>query len=67
MKKMLTSSVICDAISFFGARRKPSYHLNDLKNFNEFFRKDEAQNNVKSHKKAGFHPLFGKHIATGLR
>ena len=51
---MLTSFFICDVISFFGAKRKPSYLLNDLKNFNEFFRKDVAENNVKCHKKQGF-------------
>ena len=32
--------------------------LNDLKNFNEIFREDATYDNIKSHKKAGLHPLF---------
>ena len=31
--------------------------MNDLRNFNEIFRKDVADDKIKSHKKAGFHPL----------
>ena len=29
----------------------------DLRNFNEIFRKNVAYNNIKSHKKPGFHSL----------
>ena len=32
--------------------------LNDLRNFNEIFRKDVTYDNIKSHKKPVFHPLF---------
>ena len=32
--------------------------LNDLRDFNEIFRKDVPYDNFKSHKKTGFHPLF---------
>ena len=31
-------------------------------NFNEIFRTDVAYDNIKSHKKAGLHPLPRKHI-----
>ena len=51
-------------------RRKPSYFLNDLRNFNIIFRKDVTNNNIKSHKKPGLHPhsrscIFGK--TTGVK
>ena len=36
--------------------------LNDLKNFNEVFRKDVPYDNTKIHKKPAFHPLFRRHI-----
>ena len=39
-----------------------SYPLNDLRNLNEIFRKDIPYDNIKSHKKAGFHPLCRRHI-----
>ena len=32
--------------------------MNELRNFNEIFRKDVTYDNIKSHKKAGLHPLF---------
>ena len=32
-----------------------------LENFNEIFRKDVTYDNIKSHKKAGFHPLFRRY------
>ena len=35
-----------------------SYLLNNLRNFNEFFREDVTYDSIKSHKKQGFHPLF---------
>ena len=41
--------------------RKLSYLLNDLKNFNEMFRKD-----VKSHEKPGFHSLFRRYVFGSL-
>ena len=60
---MLTSSVICDAISFFVIRkcqkiqktdekssywrRKSSSLLNNLRNFNDIFRKDVTYDNIK--------------------
>ena len=37
-------------------------HLNNLRNLNEIFRKDVTYDNIKSHKKPGFHPLFRRHI-----
>ena len=43
-------------------RRKPSYLLNDFRNFNEIFRKDLAYDIIKSDKKAAFHPLSRKNI-----
>ena len=52
---MLPSSIICDVISFF-ATRKQAYLLNNLRNFNDIFRKDVADDNVKSDKKLGFSP-----------
>ena len=42
--------------------RKYSCILNDLRNFNEIFRKIVTYDNVKSHKKAGFHHLFRKNM-----
>ena len=35
--------------------------LNDLRNFNEFFRKNVIYDNIKSHKKTGLHPLSRKY------
>ena len=43
-------------------RRKSPYLLNDLRNFNEIFRKDVAYDNIKSPKKTRFHSLPRKHI-----
>ena len=37
-------------------------HLNDLTNFNKIFRKNVAYDNINSHQKAGFYPLFRKYI-----
>ena len=31
------------------------------RNFNEIFRKDLTDDNIKSHKKPGFHPLFRRY------
>ena len=39
-------------------QRSSSYLLNNLRDFNEIFRKDVTYDNIKSHKKPGFHPLF---------
>ena len=36
--------------------------LNDLKNFNEIFRKDVTYDNIKNHKKPGFYSLFRRYI-----
>ena len=38
-----------------------SYSLNNSRNFNEIFRRDVPYD-IKSHKKAGFHPLFRRCI-----
>ena len=35
--------------------------MNELRNFNEFFRNDVPYDNFKSHKKPGFHPLFRRY------
>ena len=43
-------------------QRNSSKLLNDLKNFNEVFRKDVTYDNTKIHKKPAFHPLFRRHI-----
>ena len=43
-------------------QRNSSYRLNDSRNFREIFGKDVPYDNIKSHKKAGFHPLFGRYI-----
>ena len=32
--------------------------MNELRNFNEIFRKDVTYDNIKIHKKTGFYPLF---------
>ena len=42
-------------------RRKSLHLLNDFRNFNEIFRKDMAHDNIKNHKKTGFHSLPRKH------
>ena len=42
--------------------RNYSYLLNNLRNFNEICRKDVNYDNIKSHKKPGFHPLFRRNI-----
>ena len=36
--------------------------MNDLRNFNELFRKDMTYDNIKSHKKPRLHPLFEIYI-----
>ena len=36
--------------------------LKDLRDFKEIFRKDLAYNDIKSHKKPGFLPLFRRYI-----
>ena len=54
------SQKICKNGSYW--RRKPSYLLNDVRNFIESFRKDVAYDNIKSQKKTGFHALSRKHI-----
>ena len=41
--------------------RNSSYLLNDLRNFNEVFRKDVTYDNIKSYKKTGFHSLFKRY------
>ena len=71
---MLTSSVKCDVISIFVTRKcqkiqivdenswqwrgKSWYLLNDLKNFNEIFRKDVTYDNVKMSQKSGGSPFL---------
>ena len=42
--------------------RESSYLLNNLRSFDEIFRKDVTYDNIKSHKKARFHPLFRMYI-----
>ena len=42
--------------------RESSYLLNNLRNFNEIFRKNVNYDNIKSHKKSEFHPLFRRYI-----
>ena len=42
---------------------KSSYLVNDLRNFNEIFRKNVTRGNIKSHKKTGLHPLFRRNIS----
>ena len=71
----LTSSVICDVISFCATgkckknpkksmkgRRKSPHFLNDFRNFNEICRKNVVYDDIKSHKNTGFRPLPRKHI-----
>ena len=36
--------------------------LNKFRNFNKVFREDITYDNIKSHKKPGFHPLFRRYI-----
>ena len=36
--------------------------MNDLRTFNENLRKDVTYDNIKSHKKSGFHLLFRRYI-----
>ena len=36
--------------------------MNDLSNFNEILRKDVPYDNIKSHRKPGFHPFFRRYI-----
>ena len=43
-------------------QRNSSYLLNDLRNFNEICRKDVPYDNIKSHKKPGFPPVFRRYI-----
>ena len=38
------------------------YFLKKLNNFNEIFAKYVIYDNIKSHKKTGFHPLFRRYI-----
>ena len=45
----------------YSGRRKSSYFLNDLINFNEIFRKDVAYDNMKRDEKARFYTLCRKH------
>ena len=41
-------------------KRNFSYLLNELRNFNETFRRDVTYDNIKSHEKPGVHPFSGK-------
>ena len=43
-------------------QRKSSYLLNKLKYFNAIFRKVVNYDNIKSLKKPGFHPFFGRYF-----
>ena len=43
-------------------RENSSYLLNDLRNFNEIFRKDVTYDNIKGHKKTGFYPSFRRYF-----
>ena len=49
-------------------QRISSYFLNDLRKFNEIFKKDVSynNNNFKSHKKPGFQPLFRRSSYQGF-
>ena len=47
--------------------RKSSYLLNDLRNFNEIFRKDVTYDNIKSHKKPVLHPLSRRFFLENYR
>ena len=59
----------CQKIQKVDENRRKSFYLpNDLRDFNEIFRKDVTYDNVKSYKKVALHPvskrcIFGK--ATG--
>ena len=46
-------------------QRDYSYFLNHLRNFNENFSKDVIDDDIKSHKKPGFYPLFRRYIFCG--
>ena len=43
-------------------RRKSSYLLSDLRNFNEIFRKGPSYDNSKSHNKAGLQSVSRKYV-----
>ena len=45
-------------------KKKISYLLNELRNFNEMFRKHVTYDNIKSHKKTGLHAFSEKHNFT---
>ena len=45
-----------DKNGLYGQRK--SDFQNEVRNLNEIFRKDVTYDNIKSHKKPGFHPLF---------
>ena len=52
--------------------RESLHILRELKKFNENFRRDVTYNNMKSHKKARFHPnfriyIFGKTTGWGVK
>ena len=69
---MMTSSVICDVISFFVTMKSQKCENNWWKQITltknilisserlEIFRKVVTYNNIKSHKKTEFHSLFTK-------
>ena len=42
-------------------KRNFSYLLNNMRNFNDIFRKDVTHDNIKSHKNPGFYPLFRRY------
>ena len=43
-------------------QRNSSCFMKDLRNFNESLGKDMTYDNIKSHQKPGFHPLFRRNI-----
>ena len=49
-------------IANIDTERESSYLLNNSRNFNETFRKNVTSDNIKSHKKSEFHPLFRRYI-----
>ena len=49
-------------VDFFNKCLKESKLLNNLRNFNGIFRNDVAYDNIKSHKKPGFHSLFRRYF-----
>ena len=49
-------------IANIDTERESSYLLNNSRNFNETFRKNVTYDNIKSHKKSEFHPLFRRYI-----